>query len=218
MSLYVKLANMEITEDLIKLLIALLIGAIIGTEREYKTKAAGFRTVTLIMLGSTLFTIISMMSGGDPSRIASNIVTGIGFIGAGAIFKDGNFVKGLTTAAVIWISAAIGMSIGIGHYEFAAVALCMVMAVLLGFSWFQNIIDKSNVNRVYKIVVMGHQVVKQEELNGLFLKYRLKAKCTNQAKRSNEMILTYAVRGPERHHDELIREFYENGLIDSFEF
>src|SRR5207253_3460082 len=129
----------NITEDILKLLLALAMGAVIGTEREYKTKAAGFRTVILIMVGSTLFTIISSVMGGpgDPARVASNIVTGIGFIGAGAIFKEGNFVKGLTTAAVIWISAAIGMSIGVGQYQFAFIALCIVMAVLLGFTWFQ---------------------------------------------------------------------------------
>src|SRR4051812_44817227 len=98
----------NITEDAIKLLASLLAGVIIGTEREYKTKAAGFRTVILITVGSTLFTMISGFMGGekDPARIASNIITGIGFIGAGAIFKEGVFVKGLTTAAVIWISAA----------------------------------------------------------------------------------------------------------------
>src|SRR6266853_981155 len=155
-----------ITEDLIKLVLALVFGAIIGTEREYKTKAAGFRTVILIMVGSTLFTIVSGIFGKntDPTRVASNIVTGIGFIGAGAIFKEGNFVKGLTTAAVIWISAAIGMSIGIGQYEFAFLSLCIVMSVLLGFSWFQNIIDKSNVSKAYKITLLGHTHEKQNEL------------------------------------------------------
>ncbi|MGZ3883501.1 MAG: MgtC/SapB family protein [Bacteroidia bacterium] len=210
---------MEITQDIIKLLVALVVGAIIGAEREYKTKAAGFRTVILIMLGSTLFTIISGIMGGDkdPARVASNILTGIGFIGAGAIFKEGNFVKGLTTAAVIWISAAIGMSIGIGHYEFAFISLCMVMLVLLGFSWFQNIIDKSNVNKIYKITIIGNQTSKQEELSLLFYKCNLRAKCTNQAKRSTEMILTYSVRGPEQNHDALVKEFYSNSLIDSFE-
>ncbi|HWY11278.1 MAG TPA: MgtC/SapB family protein [Bacteroidia bacterium] len=208
-----------ITEDLIKLVLALIFGAIIGTEREYKTKSAGFRTVILIMVGATLFTIVSGISGKntDPTRIASNIVTGIGFIGAGAIFKEGNFVKGLTTAAVIWISAAIGMSIGIGQYEFAFLSLCIVMSVLLGFSWFQNIIDKSNVSKVYKITLLGHTAEKQNELDSLFSKYKLSSKCINRGKRTSEMYLTYSVRGPEKNHDSLMQEFYSNGLIDSFE-
>ena len=209
-----------ITEDIIKLVVALVIGAIIGAEREYKTKAAGFRTVILIMLGSTLFTIISSLMGGDrdPARISSNIVTGVGFIGAGAIFKEGNFVKGLTTAAVIWISAAIGMSIGIGHYEFAVISLMIVLAVLLGFSWFQNIIDKSNVNRIYKITLVGNNHSKIEELHEIFVKNNVSSKCINYGKRSSDaMILTYSVKGPEKNHDDLIKDFYSTSLIDSFD-
>lgn len=209
----------SIREDILKLLVALVIGAVIGAEREYKTKSAGFRTVILIMVGATLFTIISTILGKntDPGRIASNILTGIGFIGAGAIFKEGNFVKGLTTAAVIWISAAIGMSVGIGHYEFAFLSLIIVMAVLLGFTWVQNIIDKSNVIRIYRITLLGHSGEKMEELNQLFVKHKLKAKCTNQGKRNTEMVLTYSVKGPEKNHDELTKEFYINSLIDAFE-
>jgi len=209
----------DITEDIIKLVVALVMGAIIGAEREYKTKAAGFRTVTLIMVGSTLFTMISQIMGGihDPARVASNILTGIGFIGAGTIFKEGSFVKGLTTAAVIWAAAAIGMSIGIGHYEFAFIALCIVMGVLLGFSWFQNIIDKSNVNKVYKITFTGNHIEKIDEINAIFGLYKMKAKCILQSKHSNEMILSYSVSGPEKNHTELVKEFYSNSLINSFE-
>jgi len=103
-----------VLEDLTKLLVALVIGAIIGAEREYRTKSAGFRTVILITVGSTLFTIVSNLMSND-ARVASNIVTGIGFLGAGAIFKEGASVKGLTTATTIWISAAIGMAIGVDH-------------------------------------------------------------------------------------------------------
>jgi putative Mg2+ transporter-C (MgtC) family protein len=153
----------------------------------------------------------------DPARIASNIITGIGFIGAGAIFKEGTFVKGLTTAAVIWVSAAIGMACGIGHFEFAFIALVMVMAVLLGFTWFQQAIDKTNVHRSYKITIVSNHMSKLYELNELFASCKLNYRCTSQGKRSNEMVLTYSVRGSEKHHNELIKLFYENSLIDSFE-
>ena len=210
----------NLTDDIIKLCVALVMGAVIGAEREYKTKAAGFRTVTLIMVGSTLFTMISLIMGGkdhDPARIASNILTGIGFIGAGAIFKEGNFVKGLTTAAVIWSAAAIGMSIGIGNYQFACIALVIVMAVLLGFTWFQNIIDKSNVNKVYKITILSNRIEKLSELETIFLNYKLKAKCILHSKLNNEMIISYSIRGPEKNHDELVKELYSNSLIISFE-
>ena len=94
-------------EDVISLAISILCGSIIGFEREYNNKSAGFRTVILICLGSTIFTIVSNHGTGSDDRIAANIITGIGFIGAGVIFKDKLSVLGLTTAAVIWTSAGI---------------------------------------------------------------------------------------------------------------
>jgi putative Mg2+ transporter-C (MgtC) family protein len=114
-----------LVDGAIKLTIAVIVGSIIGAEREYKSKSVGFRTVILITLGSCLFTILSYEMGGekDPTRIAANIITGIGFLGAGAIFKEGASVKGITTASTIWVSAAIGMAVGIGHYDFAFIAL-----------------------------------------------------------------------------------------------
>ena len=105
-----------LTEDITKLLLAVVVGGIIGAEREVRSRAAGFRTIILICVGSTLFTMISMKIGGaaNPDRIASNIITGIGFIGAGVIFHGQGHVSGITTAATIWIAAALGMSIGGG--------------------------------------------------------------------------------------------------------
>src|ERR1051325_6627552 len=102
-------------DTFLKLFVSLILGASIGAEREYKGRNIGFRTIILITLGSTFFTIISFIigAGTDPARIASNIVTGIGFLGAGAIFRDGASVRGVTTASIIWISAAIGMACGI---------------------------------------------------------------------------------------------------------
>ena len=106
--------------DLIKAVSSLLVGMMLGAERELKDKAAGFRTITLICLGSTLFTVLSYKLGGgeseDATRIASYVVSGIGFLGAGVIFKDGFSINGLTTASSIWIAAAIGMSIGFGQF------------------------------------------------------------------------------------------------------
>ena len=109
--------------DLLKAVTSLIIGMILGAERELKDKAAGFRTITLICLGSTLFTLLSYKLGmgesEDATRIASYVVSGIGFLGAGVIFKDGFTINGLTTASIIWIAAAIGMSIGFGQFYIA---------------------------------------------------------------------------------------------------
>lgn len=89
-----------------RVIAALVIGALIGGEREYRSKAAGFRTMTLICLGSAIFTILSLRIGApaSPDRVASNIITGIGFLGAGVIFKDGITIAGLTTATSIWVT------------------------------------------------------------------------------------------------------------------
>ena len=101
-------------ENLIKLGLAVLVGGIVGAEREFQDKAAGFRTIILITVCSALFTIFSISMDPDNSRtrIAANIVTGIGFLGAGAIVREGGRIAGLTTAATIWLSSALGMGIG----------------------------------------------------------------------------------------------------------
>src|SRR6266498_4104621 len=105
--------------NLIKVAMAVLIGGLIGGEREFRVKAAGFRTIILITVGSTLFTIFSISIDPDHNRtaIAGNIVQGIGFLGAGAIIRDGGRIGGLTTAATIWLSAAMGMGIGAGEFN-----------------------------------------------------------------------------------------------------
>lgn len=110
-------------------------GLVIGLERESRGKAAGARTLVLICLGSAMFAHISVdMSGiiGDPSRIAAQIVSGIGFLGAGAILhqKEKGFIQGLTTAATIWVTAAIGLIAGSGHYWFAFISVLFVVIAL----------------------------------------------------------------------------------------
>src|SRR6187549_3745831 len=120
--------NLETT---IQLIISFFIGAIIGAEREYRTKTAGLRTMIMIALGSTIFTELSITLGvNSPDRIASNIITGIGFLGAGVIFKDGLSISGITTATTIWISAALGMAVGAGEYFIAIVGSGVVLIVL----------------------------------------------------------------------------------------
>jgi len=130
------------TADIISMLMSILCGGIIGFEREYKNKSAGFRTIILITLGSTIFTIVSRHGVGADDRIAANIITGIGFIGAGVIFKDQFSVFGLTTAAVIWTSAAIGMTTGIGYHALAFVFTIITLIILLLASKIEDLIGK----------------------------------------------------------------------------
>lgn len=136
-----------------KFLLAIFLCGLIGAEREFRIKSAGLKTMIMIGLGSTLFTILSIQIGVQShDRIASNIVTGIGFLGAGVIFKEENRVKGLTTACIIWIVAAIGMAIGAGYYHQAIGVTAIVMLALLIFPYIEEIAEKRFTKRVYRIV------------------------------------------------------------------
>jgi putative Mg2+ transporter-C (MgtC) family protein len=118
----------------LRLLLAAGLGAAIGVEREIRQKPAGLRTNVLIGVGSALFTMISLQVGavsGTPDRIAAQIVTGIGFLGAGAIMRSGLSVHGMTTAATIWVNAAIGMAAGAGEYAMATMATAITILVLV---------------------------------------------------------------------------------------
>jgi putative Mg2+ transporter-C (MgtC) family protein len=117
----------------LRLLLAAGLGAAIGLEREYRRKPAGLRTNILIAVGSALFTITSIQLsaiGGTPDRIAAGIVTGMGFLGGGAILRSGISVKGMTTAATIWVNAAIGMAAGAGEHALATIATAITLVVL----------------------------------------------------------------------------------------
>lgn len=203
-------------QEVIKLIIALIFGAIIGAEREYKSKAAGFRTVILITVGSTLFTIVSNHMGAD-ARVASNIVTGIGFLGAGAIFREGVNVKGLTTATTIWISAAIGMSIGIGQFLFALASLVIVMLVLLSFTWIQKIIERSNKVENYHITIDDNKITNKDELKEIFRTCNVRWKCMKQMKNHNQQIFVYSIQGPAKNHAKLIDMLFDAEFIACFE-
>jgi len=205
-----------VTEEVTKLIVALGIGAIIGAEREYRTKSAGFRTVILITVGSTLFTIISNLMSND-ARVASNIVTGIGFLGAGAIFKEGANIKGLTTATTIWISAAIGMSIGVGQYYFAFASVIIVLTVLLGFSWLPLLIEKINTELIYSITIDKICDTNFKDLESIFIQSNVKYKCIRHKKSNDSMYLTYTIKASQRNHQKLINQLYSNSKITSFE-
>src|SRR5215468_5802417 len=121
------------SEAVLRLALAAGLGGAIGLEREFHHKPAGLRTNMLISLGSALFSILSVEVGtgaGSPDRIAAQVVTGIGFLGAGAILRSGENIHGLTTAATIWVNAAIGMAAGLGSYVVASSAAMLTLIVL----------------------------------------------------------------------------------------
>lgn len=120
-----------ILDNTLRLVVALLLGGIIGLEREYRSKDAGFRTHFLVAIGAALFTLISQYGFGDgvkdSSRVAAQVVSGIGFLGAGLIVFQKNVVRGLTTAAGLWVTAAIGMACGVGMYATAAIVAALML-------------------------------------------------------------------------------------------
>ena len=137
-------------EYVLTIFIAAMLGGAIGLEREYRSKEAGFRTHFLVGLGSALFMVLSMhgfdsfegqpgvIIQRDPARMAAQVVSGIGFIGAGTIIFQKNVVKGLTTAAGLWVTSAIGMTAGVGMYGLATTATVMVIVCLEGMNFIHH--------------------------------------------------------------------------------
>lgn len=210
------------SEVILKLILAVLIGGAIGAEREYRSKSAGFRTLTLICLGATIFTIFSQYIGGpgNPDRIASNIVTGIGFVGAGVVFKgDGTSkVNGITTAAMIWVTAALGVAIGAGCLWIAAISCGLILLVLFVFSLLEGWIDRVNQIRNYKIVC-PYQNETLHRFEVLFTSHQLKFRRTRQSKSSDNMISgEWVVQGSEQNHRHVVHELMRDPSISTIDF
>lgn len=209
----------HLTEDIKHILIALAIGAVIGAEREYRSKSAGLRTMILVSLGSCLFTILSMRIGAPASadRIAANIITGIGFLGAGVIFKAENRVGGITTATTIWMVAALGMAVGSGHYQAAMVGTAAVLVVLMFLAPMQGIIEKFNRTRNYRIMcAYRHETLQKYEQ--LFKKFKLKSVRGKQSRVAGMIIGTWEVHGPDKSHEKMIKHLLQDPDIVEFDF
>ena len=158
--------------DLIKVAIAVFCGSIIGLERQYKNKTAGFRTIILICLGSTIFTMISQRAG---QGVNINLVTGVGFIGAGVIFKDNISVNGLTTAAVIWVAAAIGMANGSGNYMLAIISTFVTLIVLIVFHFFENYLDNIHHEKLLSLVFDDDDFENLKMIEDIIQKHKLRS-------------------------------------------
>lgn len=207
--------NIEIIE---KLLLALLVGSAVGIERELRSKSAGFRTLILICLGATLFTIFSEAIGSDArSRIASNIVVGIGFVGAGIIFKSGNRVNGVTTASSVWVTAALGMGIGGGYYWTSIAGCMLVVLVLFAFSYLEHYIDLVNQVRNYRIVY-PYEENNQHKYENILKKQGLKIRNRQQVKRGNIIEGSWLVQGRQSKHHSFIDTILHDEAVTEFEF
>ncbi len=198
-------------EDLIRIGLAILIGGLVGAEREYREKAAGFRTITLITLGSALFTIFSIRIGGEsnPDRIAANIVTGIGFLGAGAILRGEHGVTGITTAATIWMAAALGMGIGAGYYLVTLFATPVILLILWVFTRIENWIGKHRSVRDYEVIVPLNSK-KLGEIDSMFQNSGLRLKNHRRLKLKDNLACIWTAYGPPDKHDLLVNRLLED--------
>ncbi len=191
-------------EDVVRILLAVAAGGLIGLEREFRDKAAGFRTLILICVGSALFTIASQALAGDkdPTRIAAQIVTGVGFLGAGVIVRDAGRVIGLTTAAAIWLTAAIGMALGGGYYPLAGLTLAATLAVLWLFPSLEHLIERYSETVHYRIVC-APRLEKLAEVEALFRQLGLHAKPRARIQTRAGLSATWEVRGRPAQHARL---------------
>lgn len=197
---------------------AFVIGAIIGLEREFRSKPAGFRTMIIICVGSCVYTILSKESGGEsPDRIASNIVTGIGFIGAGVIFKEGISVNGLTTAALIWITAALGMAIGYHNYPLTIVVSVMVVITLFVLEPVQRFINRFHKVKDYRIRTVGLGNHFKIELENFLNTRNLSFRCMKFTKDDNDAVYIYRVSSPDRNYDLVGNFLLTHKDVKSFE-
>lgn len=205
-------------EEIGQVTFAFLIGAVIGIEREFRSKPAGFRTMILICVGSCLYTIISKDIGGaSTDRIASNIVTGIGFIGAGVIFKEGITVNGLTTAALIWITAALGMAIGYHNYPLAIVVSIMVVIVLFVLEPVQRFINRLHKVKDYKIKVIDTGIVFKNELENFFDTNEMTFRCMKILKENMDAVYIYRISSPDRDYDKINNFLLTHKQVKGFE-
>jgi putative Mg2+ transporter-C (MgtC) family protein len=202
-----------------KLLLAIVIGGAIGAEREYRSKTAGFRTLTLICLGSAMFTIFSELigAGNNPDRIASNIATGIGFVGAGVIFKGDIGVNGITTAAMIWVTAALGMGIGAGYEWVSAIGCALILLMLFIFGKLERWIDRTNQMRNYKIIIDNKNET-MERYEKCFVAHHLKYIRGREIKSRDTMSGEWIVRGSQKNHLAFINETLHDPEVNHFEY
>jgi putative Mg2+ transporter-C (MgtC) family protein len=152
--------------DVYKALLAVAAGIILGLEREMKDKVAGLKTITIICLGAALFGILSYKIGGinNPTTIAAYVVSGVGFIGAGAIFKDGFTISGLTTAGIIWLAAAVGLSIGFGEYYVAATFIAASLIIIFVTPFINRISGSRKLTRQIWFMLQSEQLAQKEQI------------------------------------------------------
>ena len=193
-------------ELLLQLGLATLLGGAIGLERELGGKPAGLRTNILICIGSALYTQLSLAmvpAGSDASRVAGQIVTGVGFIGAGTILHARGAVVGLTSAATIWVVAAIGVALGAGHYPEALLSTLIVLVVLQGLGRIEIVVERHS-TKSHLTVHARPDAGPLEELETVIRRTGLTI-VSHESRRENvDLVIEYYLSGPKRLHDQVM--------------
>lgn len=199
-------------QDIIKLLLAIILGGLIGLEREINHKAAGFRTNILICIGSMLYTVISIKLGtsnNDTGRIAAQIVTGVGFLGAGAILKEGATVMGLTTAASIWVVSSIGMGVGCGYYGLSILVTVGIVIMQMVFSPLEPYLDKFKYKICYNVTFnLGDDEI-DKNIKQLLNSLKIVLLHFKISKKNNLMTIEYCTSGTQKAQQLLISKILE---------
>ncbi len=192
---------LQVGESAIRLVLAMVLGGVIGWQRESADKPAGFRTHILVCVGAALYTLVSAVgffgTGADPARVASNVVVGIGFLGAGTIWRTGVTVQGLTTAASLWTVAAIGVAAGIGYYVGAIFTTVIVVAVLTFFKVFEVRIPRRGLGTL--IMVMADRPGQLGKIGTALGAFGVNIEHVEMSQRTGDrVLLEMAIRLPPR--------------------
>jgi putative Mg2+ transporter-C (MgtC) family protein len=188
----------------LQVILATVLGGAIGMERELSGKPAGLRTNILICVGATLFTVLSIklsLGRGDPARVAAQILPGVGFIGAGTILHARGSITGLTSAATIWVVAAIGMALGSGAYTDAIGTAVLVMLILLGLGNLEKLIARKSTYS-HLVIHAKPEMSAVEDLESLMRRSGLEVARVESRRENVDLVVEFELRGPKRLHDQ----------------
>ena len=202
-------------EQILNLVIAIVVGGLIGAERQFR-HGLGLRTMMLVCLGSTLFTmwspLFSANGQGDTGRVAAAIVTGIGFLGAGLILRRETGVLGLTTAAAVWLVAALGMGIAIGQYTIVGVSTVLILIVLWGVPRIDALVGARTTFLYEATCAPDQQLLRR--LTAEFAKQGLRIEKQTIAKQDGLMVCSWLAYGSPSRHDRLMEAFLADPAIE----
>lgn len=207
--------------DILKALMAVTAGIILGAERELKDKTAGLKTITVICLGSALFSIISYkvgMADHETTRIASYIVSGVGFLGAGVIFKDGFTVNGLTTAGIIWLSAAIGTAIGFGEFYLAATFIAASLLIIYSSPLINKLLWPRKQSRSLIFTIAKVNALRKEEILSHIKQYCYKVEEKRMESGKDQITIMAETVIWHKHIRDMETYLVTNEMIQSFSF